>query len=253
MNDLVRRFLSMKQGREEDREKTDLLTSLIRLFDSLGSKPDFLNSYPEFSPLFFRFRQDLDHGDPEVLEDDLAAIYCYLHGSGSAYSPSDRKEMDACGGYWCHAGGLSPLFRAGPFITEKTRLADYGAGNGFQGLLFQHLYPHKKTCQIELSSRMIQSGRRLQSFMGIPGEKVDWLHKNVMDVPPADFDFIYIYRPVRPEGKGRAFYEGFARELDHVRRPVTIFSIADCLKDFLGRGFRIFHDDGHLTCFTNQG
>ncbi|MEK6775351.1 MAG: hypothetical protein AABY87_00545 [bacterium] len=252
MNDLVKRFLSLTQGQEEDRERTDLLAVLIRLFNSLGSRTDFPGLYPGFAPLFFRFRRDLDRGDPERVEDDLTQIYCYLHGSNNGYSPSDRQEMDAYGGYWCHAGGLSPLLRAGPYITPETRLADYGAGNGFQGLLFQYLYPHKKTCQIELSSRMIESGRRLQSFMGIPGQKVEWIHKNVIEVQPADFDFIYIYRPVRPEGRGKAFYESFARDLDQVRHPVTIFSIADCLKDFLGRRFRIFYDDGHLTCFTNQ-
>lgn len=252
MNDPVSRFRAICKT-EGKIEREGFLSSLIRLFVLLESKQDFLNLYPEFSPLFSRFCRDLDQGDPDVLEDDLTQIYCYLHGSNSGYSPSDRQDMDAYGGYWCHAGGLSPLFRAGPYITPETRLADYGAGNGFQGLLFQYLYPHEKTCQIELSSRMIQSGKRLQSLMGIPEGKVDWLHKNVMDVPPADFDFIYIYRPVRPEGPGRAFYEGFARDLDQVRHPVTIFSIADCLKDFLSPRFRIFYNDGHLTCFTNQG
>ncbi len=253
MNDLVKRFLSLTRGQEDESEKTHLLTALIRLFHSLESRKDFLSLYPEFALMFSKFRQDLDQGDPEHVEDDLTEIYCYLHGSDSAYSPSDRREVDAYGGYWCHAGGLSPLFRARPYITAKTRLADYGAGNGFQGLLYQYLYPHEKTCQIELSLRMIQSGRRLQAWMDIPTQKVDWLHKNVIDVPPWDFDFIYIYRPVRPEGRGKTFYEHFAMDLDRIRHPVTIFSIADCLKEFLSHRFRIFYDDGHLTCFTNQG
>ncbi len=241
-------------GKRGEENKVRLLVALAALFQSLASKQPFLQAYPSFSDLFFLFRDHLDRRDPEVLEDDLAAIYCCLHGSDRAYSDSERQEMDAAGGYWCHAGGLSPLLQAAPYIDHGTRLVDYGAGNGLQGLLFQYLYPHGKTVQIELSGPMIEGGKRLQSFMGIPEDRVVWVHGNVMDVPPRDFDFIYLYRPLRPEGaQGRKFYENFARELDQVRHRVTIFSIADCLKDFLSDRFAIFHDDGHLTCFSNGG
>lgn len=239
-------------GERGEENRIRLLIALAVLFQSLASKKPFLQAYPRFSDHFSAFRDHLDRRDPDVLEDDVAAIYCYLHGVDRAYSDSERREMDATGGYWCHAGGLSPLLQAGPWIHHGTRLVDYGAGNGFQGLLFQYLYPHAKTVQIELSGPMIEGGKRLQSFMGIPGDRVVWVHGNVMDVPPGNFDFIYLYRPLRPEGaQGRRFYENFARELDQVRHPVTIFSIADCLKDYLSDRFAIFHDDGHLTCFSN--
>ena len=99
---------------------------------------------------------------------------------------------------------------------------------------------------------MIEKGKILQGMMGIPVDKTEWIHESVIDVPPRDFDFIYIYRPLRPEGKeGQRFYRMFAEELAGVRHRVTIFSIADCLKDFLPDGFRIFYDDGQLTCFSN--
>ncbi len=81
---------------------------------------------------------------------------------------------------------------------------------------------------------------------------MEWVHANIMDVPPQRFDVIYLYRPVRPEGEGRAFYEMFAREVARAGHPVTIVSVADCLRDFLPPAFRVIHGDGQITCFTNQ-
>jgi hypothetical protein len=251
-NDPANKLKLIYEEGGKDTGKGNLLVSLTRLFGFLAADKEFVEMYPEFTSLWSGLTGDLDQGDPEKVEDGLTRIYCYLHGKDSAYTQEDRKEFDQYGGYWCHAGGLSPLHRAGPYITPSTRLADYGAGNGLQGLLFQYLYPHKKTCQIELSSKMIENGKRLQAMMKVPAERVEWIHKNVVEVRPCDFDFIYIYRPVRPQGVGRTFYKDFARELDDVSHAVTIFSIADCLKDFLSSKFKVFHDDGHLTCFTNQ-
>ncbi len=251
---LVRKFKSIYKGEADgEKGKSDLLVHLIQLFGSLVTNEDFVKAYPDFPYLFLKFSRDLDHGDPEIAEVTLTQLYCYLHGKDSAYSPAERQVFDTYGGYWCHAGGLSPLFRAGPYIIEQTRLADYGAGNGLQGLLLQSLYPHKRTFQIEVSGSMIERGKRLQALMGIPRDRVEWVHQNIMDVPPSDFDFIYLYRPVRPEGSGRKFYERFARGLDGVQHGITIFSVADCLKDFLDSSFEIFYDDGHLTCFSNEG
>jgi hypothetical protein len=252
LNDLVKKFHAVMRLREGDRSDVDILASLLKLFALLATQEEFVKAYPDFPLLFFKLSRNLEHGDPEIVEVALTQLYCYLHGKDSAYTPSEREEFEKYGGYWCHAGGLSPLLRAKPYITPETKLADYGAGNGLQGLLFQYLYPHQKTCQIELSAPMIEKGKRLQAFMGIPRDNVEWVHKNIIDVPPGPFNFIYLYRPVRPEGKGKAFYENIAASLDRVKHRVIIFSVADCLKDHLGGRFNIFYDDGHLTCFTNE-
>lgn len=226
-------------------------SSLAALFASLAERADVAAAFPEFPALFPKVVEGLERGDPEEVEDRLTILYAYLHGAGSAYTPAERAKLDAAGGYWCHAGGLSPLRKAAPHITADTRLADYGAGNGFQGLLFQYLYPHRKTTLIEISGPMIERGRSLREMMGIPPERVEWIHGSVAEFPPRNFDFIYIYRPLRPEGEeGRRFYEGFAKDLAQVRHPVTIYSIADCLKDFLDDRFHVTYDDGQLTCFA---
>ncbi|MEN8151563.1 MAG: class I SAM-dependent methyltransferase, partial [Planctomycetota bacterium] len=156
-------------------------------------------------------------------------------------------------GYWAHAGGVSPILRAGPHIRPDTTLGDFGAGNGLQGLLIQRLHPHAKTIQIEISSRMVEAGRALQAWLDIPADRVEWIVGDVMDHSPAGMDFVYLYRPVRPTGVGRAFYEHFAAEAGRGTGGVTIFSIADCLRAFLPETFEVFYGDGHLTCFHGPG
>ena len=69
------------------------------------------------------------------------------------------------------------------------------------------------------------------------------------DNAASGYDFIYLYRPVRPEGPGRDFYTRFAREVEAEAKPPVIFSIADCLSDFLSERYEVFYGDGHLTCF----
>ena len=157
--------------------------------------------------------------------------------------------MDETGGYWCHAGGLSPLLRAGAFVGPETVVGDFGAGNGLQGLLLQTLTPHARTVQIEISARMRDIGEELREWLGVPAGRVEWATDDVMNVPATGYDFIYLYRPVRPEGPGRDFYTRFARDVESEPRPPVIFSVADCLRDFLSDRYEVFYRDGHLTCF----
>lgn len=229
-----------------------MLARLGALFDRLAAR----RGIDEVVPSFLRFHRELRDaracGDAEQVEVALARLYCVIHGSGGAYAPGERQEFERLGGYWCHAGGIEPLHLAAPYIGAGSRLADYGAGNGFQGLLLQHLYPHRLTTLIELGGPMIEQGRRLQSLLGIPPERVRWVHASVVDVPPSEFDVIYLYRPLRPQGAGRAFYETFSREVVRAGHPVAIVSVADCLKDFLPSAFRVLHDDGQVAIFSNQ-
>jgi hypothetical protein len=231
------------------RERT--LARVGELFDDLAAR----SGIEEIVPSFGKFHRELcaarEGGDTDSIESALGRLYCVIHGSGGAYALSERQEFDRLGGYWCHAGGLEPLHVAARFFGPETRFADYGAGNGFQGLLFQHLYPHRLTTLVELGGPMIEQGRRLQKLLGIREERVSWVHASIIDVPPRGFDVIYLYRPVRPEGEGRAFYEMFSREVERAGHPVAIVSVADCLRDFLSPAFRVVHDDGQIRCFTN--
>ncbi len=232
------------------RERRRLL-ALMEIFATLPPPPDPLGMWPDYAALQGRFQEALTQARPDPVEEAFLELYCHLHGHEAPYTAAERERMDEVGGYWCHAGGLSPLLKAGEHILPDTVSGDFGAGNGLQGLLLQKLYPHARTVQIEISSRMVEAGRVLQQWLGIAEDRVDWVVGDVLDHSPQGLDFIYLYRPVRPEGAGRLFYERFAADLAEAPRRVVIFSIADCLKGFLGKEFEVFYGDGHLTCFRN--
>jgi len=244
----ISKILSTEDRTEEEVAR---FAELMRVFLDLEPPPDPYGLFPHYAEYKRVFRQAVDGRNADTLEDAFLTLYCHVHGHEAPYTPDERRLVNETGGYWCHAGGISPLLKAGPFINRDTVSADFGAGNGLQCLLLQKLYPHEKTIQIEISSRMVEAGKYLQQWLNVPDERVEWIVADVCDVVPRDMDFIYLYRPVRPEGKGRAFYERFARALDCEDRRVVIFSIADCLHQFLSSHFEVFYTDGHLTCFGN--
>jgi len=243
--------LFSRDGRAPEERKA--LARLMALFARLPPPPDPGGFFPEYALLKYRFVESLDKASFESAEEAFLELYCHLHMYEAPYTPEERRRVDETGGYWCHAGGLSPLLKAGPWIGSRTVLADFGAGNGLQGLLFQKLYPHARTVQIEISSRMAAIGRDLETWFAIPPARVEWVVDDVLNVSGAGFDFIYLYRPVRPEGEGRFFYARLANDLARSAKPVVVFSIVDCLREFLGRDFEMFYTDGHLTCFRRRG
>lgn len=228
------------------------LARLIALFASLPVPPDPNGDFADYEELKARFVDCLENEDPGELEEAFLTLYAHLHMNEARYTPEEREQMDLAGGYWAHAGGLSPILKAAHWISPATVSADLGAGNGLQGLLLQHLYPHQLTIQYEISSEMVRIGQGLQEWLGIPEERVEWIVGDVCDQVFEDIDFYYLYRPVRPSTeRGEAFYENLAEMLDWGERPIVVFSIADCLKQFLSRRFKTFYNDGHLTCFRS--
>ncbi len=246
---LASHFKRLLKNDERSEQEKKRLANLMSLFAELPPPPDPFHLYPKYNELKDRFVATAGGADFESLEEAFLLLYCHVHGHEAPYTNKERRRVDETGGYWCHAGGISPILKAEPHIEYDTISCDFGAGNGLQGLLFQKLYPHKKTVQIEISSRMIEAGKELQSWLGIPKEKVEWIVGDVIDTSPKGMGFIYLYRPVRPEGEGMKFYSKFASELESSSNNVIIFSIADCLRPFLSSKFEIFYSDGHLTCY----
>jgi len=246
---LAHRLTQLLAGDGRSEAERAQLVRLMTLLAELGPPPDPDGDFPDYGHLRDRFRAACNAGDGDLLEEYFLELYCHLHMHAAPCTPAERKVVDASGGTWCHAGGLSPLLKAAPFIHDLTVSVDLGAGNGLQGLLLQRLYPHRRTVQIEISSRMVEIGQRLQAWLEVPPERVKWVVANVAEVSIAGFDFIYLYRPLRPEGPGRAFYQRMAHHLEVARRPVVIFSIADCLHEFLSARFERFYHDGQLSCF----
>ena len=230
-------------------EERQRLARVMLLFAELPPPPDPDGHFPRYLALKEQFLDALQGDSGERAEETFLELYSHVHMVEAPYTPEERRQMDRTGGYWSHAGGLSPLLKAGPWIAAGTVSADFGAGNGLQCLLLQYLDPHVRTIQIEISSEMIAIGRTLQRWIGIPERRVEWVVGDVLDHTPEGLDFIYLYRPVRPDGEGRRFYERFAETLRGSDQPVVIFSIADCLRSFLPPSFEVFYSDGHLTCF----
>jgi len=239
---------SLEYAEEERRH----LVRLMALFADLPVPPDPGNHFPDYREHKAKFLEAINGEDAEALEEAFLMLYAHLHTHEARYTPDERELMDLAGGYWSHAGGLSPILKAAPWISPATVSADLGAANGLQGLLLQYLYPHQLTIQYEISSDMVELGQGLQEWMGIPEERVEWVLGDVCDQVFEDIDFYYLYRPVRPSTeRGQAFYENLAEMLDWGEEPVIIFSIADCLKQFLSKRFKVFYTDGHLTCFRS--
>jgi hypothetical protein len=231
-------------------ERERLIRLMVR-FAELPAPPGAGRLFPRFDGLRDGFLDAVEAGDSDLIEDRFLELYAHLHMHEAPYTPEERRAVDSSGGYWCHAGGLSPVLKAGDWIHEFSSSADLGAGNGLQGLLLQVLYPHRRSVFVEISGRMAEIGRDLQSWLGIPSHRVEWIVGDVLDVPIPEVDFLYLYRPVRPDGAGRAFYTRLAADLDARDRPIVVFSIADCLREFLSDRFRVFYTDGHLTCFRS--
>jgi hypothetical protein len=247
--ELARRLAST--GR--DHGEAGRLARLILLFLILPDPPDSAKFFPHFEDLRDRLESTIVKGDAEEIEEAFLELYAHLHMNEALYSTAERLRLDEVGGYWNHAGGLSPILKAKPWVGPETISADFGAGNGLQGLLLQVLYPHRQTTQIEISEQAVEIGKKLREWLRIPAERIEWLVEDVLNVTATGYDFIYLYRPVRPDGAGRAFYARFAGEVESKEQPPIIFSIADCLRDFLTERYEIFYTDGHLTCFKPRG
>jgi len=225
------------------------LIDLMDLLATLPEPPDAAVVFPQHSVLRERFLVASHGNDGELLEERFLEFYAHLHMHEAPYTAAERQRVNATGGYWSHAGGLSPILKAGSWIHPGTVSVDIGAGNGLQALLMQRMYPHSRCCQIEISSAMVDIGRRLQEWLEIPETRVEWRADDVLETELGGWDFIYLYRPVRPVGPGEGFYRRLAATLENEPNDVVIFSIADCLGDFLPKTFTRFYTDGHLTCY----
>jgi len=194
----------------------------------------------------------LKKGGLASLERPLLDLYIRLHGAGSAYSSEEREILTKRKGYSCYPGGLAPLIKAAQFIRPDSIVADLGAGNGLQGLLLQCLSPHKKTIQFELSAEMIRIGQIFQQALGVSADRIEWIHDDIVNASFETADFIYLYLPAKPLGGGTEVYKAIADKISLMKRPVSIFSVADCLAQFAGRQFSVSYMDGHLTCFVYE-
>ena len=223
-----------------------------RALIDLASDSAVQNELPDIANHLDNYFLLKEKGDTSELEIAFIELYIKLHIAGSGYAPAERELLKEKNGISCLPGGISPLIMARPFIGPETTVADLGAGNGLQGLLLQRISPHKKTMQIEISSEMVRIGRIYQRALGIGEDRMEWINGDMADVSLEPLDFIYMYRPAKPHEGGNDLYRAIARKLNDLRKPIVIFSVADCLGRFLDKRFKVFYDNGHLMCFLKE-
>jgi hypothetical protein len=165
-----------------DPGEADRLARLVLRFLILPSPPNGATHFPRYGELQRTLETAVLGGTGEAIEDAFLELYAHLHMNEAPYTSDERRQMDEAGGYWNHAGGLSPILKAERWINEDTVSADFGAGNGLQAFLLQVLYPHAKTVQIEISSKMRDIGEGLREWLGIAGDRVDWIIDDVLNV-----------------------------------------------------------------------
>jgi len=246
--ELIKRLNNLLESRFSEKGMATIARLLLELAsnDAIRSEVSGLNQCVE------SFTDTMEKDDPSSLEYALLGLYIRLHSAGAEYTPSEKERLVKRKGYSCLPGGLSPLIMAERFIRPESIVADLGAGNGLQGLLLQRLYPHQRTLQVELSSEMIRIGRIFQQVLGISSDRVEWIHEDMINVSIEDADFVYIYRPAKPLDSGKDLYQTIARKLAAVYKPLVVFSVADCLSQFLDEKFSVIYTDGHLTCFAKK-
>jgi hypothetical protein len=236
------------ENKSQEKQLSVITDSLLRLATNL----DVQTELPDADRYGENLRSALKQGDLSLIERALLNLYEQLHGAGSEYSSYEKTLLTKRKGYSCHPGGLSPLIKAVEFVRPDSVVADLGAGNGLQGLLLQRLCPHRKTIQVEISSEMIRVGRIFQRSLGISADRVEWVHDDIVNAAIEIADFIYTYLPVKPIEEGKEVYEAIAHRLGGMKKPLIVFSVADCLSKFLDGQFSIFYTDGHLTCFVKE-
>ena len=163
------RLADLLRGEDRPGRHRRRLARLILELSGRPPPPDFAEDFPRFAELRDALEASIAGDDGEVIEETFLELYAHLHQTEAPYTADERARMDAAGGYWAHAGGLGPVLMAPDHLDRNSVSADFGAGNGLQALLFQLLAPHRRTVQIEISARKVATGRRLQSWLGIPG------------------------------------------------------------------------------------
>ena len=123
-----------------------------------------------------------------------------------SYTRDQRSRVAETGGYLSHVGGLLPYPQGG---------ALHRGGHGVRGLRrWQRSAgspdPEAEPACEDGADRDLEpdgrGGRLLQAWLAIPEERGDWVVADVSDVSPTGRDFIYLYRPLPPNGPGEEFH-----------------------------------------------
>lgn len=216
---------------------------------SIASDAEVQRSYPDLEKPLSQYMHAKSENDPAQRECALLELYLSLHALGTGYSDHEARKLKQAVGINNLPGGMFPVVAASRLAGPDSVCMDLGAGNGLQGLLLQVLSPHRKTIQVELSSGMIEAGKMFQRALGIDADRMEWICGDIALQDLGGVDLIYMYRPVKPHGKGSVLYDEVARKLSALDAEVTVVSVADCLGKFLHDDFQCIYSNEFFSCY----
>ena len=110
LGEQIKTLVNFSDYSEEERDR---LVQLMFLLARLSAPPDPEGDFVEYGERKERFLTSAAGDDYEVLEEAFLSLYAQLHMHEAEYTAGERRRMDEAGGYWAHAGGLSPILKAG--------------------------------------------------------------------------------------------------------------------------------------------
>jgi 16S rRNA G1207 methylase RsmC len=136
-----------------------------------------------------------------------------------------------------------------PKTEGPAEIIDLGCGNGLQGILLKMVAPHKKTRQIELSKKYLETGNIFVEALGLDKPGFSFENNDIGAVDVSDADFIYMYRPARPMGEGKLFYENLAEKFSRIKKNFYLLSVADCFEPFIKSKYIKIYSNDFLSIF----
>ena len=224
-------------------ESTAVEKALMRL----AREGEVASAHPSVAALADDYEAARGSGDNDDREYRFLMLYQGLHCIGMGYSEQEAAQLKGSSGIANQPGGLLPVVAASRFMREDTVSGDLGAGNGLQGLLLQSIRPHAETRLVEMSTPMVEAGRMLTRALGL-GARVRWTHGDITEQDLSGVGLVYIYRPAKPHGEGRALYEKLGQRLANAGGAVEV-SVADCLGPYISGFSEEIYKDEYFTCF----
>jgi hypothetical protein len=249
MHEYARQLDGLASSMEEDVFSVPEAALLEGALVTIAEDSEIRSMFPAVDMLLRCYASTRDAGERDEREYRLLRLYLGLHSLGTGYTPDEAGKITEAHGIANLPGGMLPVVAASRLIGSESASADLGAGNGLQGLLLQKLMPHRRTLLVELSSRLLDTGRMLEQALGIDEGKVEWVCGDILDADLSDIDLVYMYRPAKPYREGKALYENIAQRLSAASAGISILSVADCLGPYLGSEFALMHKDGYMTYY----
>ncbi|MGM0418988.1 MAG: hypothetical protein ACQEQS_09715 [Thermodesulfobacteriota bacterium] len=248
-DDLKKRFDQSFEYLTEDLFNENMILEFENVLIKIASFRPVHQISPESALLKNQLLYARKNNETDKRESLLIELYLALHRSGAGYSRSEDKVLENKKGLKWLPGGLMPLVFASFIIKPEDVFIDLGCGNGLQGTLLKAVAPHRKTRQVELSKKYLETGKIFVEALGLDQSGFSFENNDIGAADISDADFIYMYRPARPMGEGKLFYENLAEKFLSIKKNFYLLSVADCFEPFIRSKYIKIYSNDFLSIF----